>query len=275
MATVFRQRLGGMAVRGGGLLIRVRTAALAATLLGGLLLSGCATNSYAGISFASGAADVGLQALARRAKAGDKHAQLELGIRYEEGRGVPIDLGRAKTLYREAATDSGGTELVYVPASVKRGRAASVPINRGPRIVGLPEAQAKLQGLLGNQIELIGSDWSGGMIEPEKYITLEVNDTRNNEHEIEICGDFSVWLRSRNYLLIDCSLKEIGSLGNSHELTVLVFGAEILPGLWPGDPGQTLFSSQSIKKGKQRLGVVTVPSPRTGQSVFVVITVAR
>jgi TPR repeat protein len=64
------------------------------------LLCACAvSNTYAGIPLAAGAADAELQSLARRAQAGDKQARLELGVRYEEGRGVVRDLERAERLY--------------------------------------------------------------------------------------------------------------------------------------------------------------------------------
>src|SRR5690349_18970327 len=53
--------------------------------------------------------------LAQRAQAGDKQAQLDLGIAFEEGRGVPRDLGKARRLYRLAAADSGGRTWVYSP----------------------------------------------------------------------------------------------------------------------------------------------------------------
>lgn len=47
-------------------------------------LSGCAANSYMGIGLAPGAADPGVQALARQAMAGDKRAQLKLGSLYQQ-----------------------------------------------------------------------------------------------------------------------------------------------------------------------------------------------
>jgi hypothetical protein len=54
----------------------------------------CASSNYMGISLAPGAAPTDVQHLAARAQAGDKQAQLELGERFEEGRGVPTDRGR-------------------------------------------------------------------------------------------------------------------------------------------------------------------------------------
>jgi TPR repeat protein len=69
------------------------------------------------ISFASAAADAELQDLARRARAGDPRAQLDLGIRYEEGIRLPVNRAHARKLYLAAARDSvtgkrGGAEAV-------------------------------------------------------------------------------------------------------------------------------------------------------------------
>ncbi|TPG20950.1 hypothetical protein EAH87_06275 [Sphingomonas koreensis] len=44
---------------------------------------------------------------------GDKNAQLALGIRYEQGDGVPRDLERARHLYARAARNTGTSNLVY------------------------------------------------------------------------------------------------------------------------------------------------------------------
>lgn len=109
-------------------------------------LSACVSSEYMGISLRSGAAESELQALARRARAGDKQAQFELGIRYEEGRGVPIDIRRAKKLYTLAASDSGGTIWVYVPSPGNGAPSRVIPVNKGLRQTGLEEAKSRLQG---------------------------------------------------------------------------------------------------------------------------------
>ena len=113
---------------------------------GALELSGCATNSYVGIPLAPRSADPELQDLARRAQAGDKQAQLELGIRFEEGRGVAADLERAKKLYEAAAGSAGGTLLVYAPGA--NGRPGQwIPMSSGRESAGLPAAYLRLIGL--------------------------------------------------------------------------------------------------------------------------------
>jgi hypothetical protein len=99
-----------------------------------------------GISFAPGAVASNLQDLAWRAQAGDKQAQLDLGIAYEEGFGVPVDLKRAEGLYRMASLDSGGTIYVYQPPVRKGGRSGMVPVDTGPIVKGLGAAKVRLIG---------------------------------------------------------------------------------------------------------------------------------
>ncbi len=131
---------------------RLRAAAAALLLLCvPLLASGCAATGYAGIPLAAGAADPELQSLAQRARAGDKQAQLELGIRYEEGRGVPVDLARARRLYRLAARDSGGTIWVYSPPVGENGRGQVIPLNTGVPQSGLREALLRLDRIEGRR----------------------------------------------------------------------------------------------------------------------------
>lgn len=112
-----------------------------------LLLSGCAGSSYMGIPLTAGKADPVIQDLALRARHGDKQAQLELGSRFEEGRGVAADFSRAKLLYRQAASDSGGTLWVYLPSPGNGVKAQVAPIDRGLRRQGLDEARRRLNAL--------------------------------------------------------------------------------------------------------------------------------
>lgn len=119
---------------------------------GALALGGCATGSYAGVPLAPGAAQADVQQLARRARSGDKQAQLELGIRYEEGRGVAADLERAKMLYQAAAGSSGGTHLAYSPGS-RGGPGQWIPISSGRTSPGLPEAYLRLLALDRKRVE--------------------------------------------------------------------------------------------------------------------------
>ena len=114
----------------------------------GTAVGACTASSYLGIPLRLGAADIDLQELTRRARLGDKHSQLELGIRFEEGRGVPVDLSRAEQLYRLAARRTGGTQLIFVPAATDGGRAAVRPMSKGRSVEGLLEAQVRLERII-------------------------------------------------------------------------------------------------------------------------------
>jgi hypothetical protein len=106
-----------------------------------------------GIPLASGAADPELQALARRAQSGDKQAQLELGIRYEEGRGVRTDYELAERLYRTASGPSGPA-FVYAPPARRgeAGRVLQMPGSSIPSSVAA-EAEARIHRLARGAIE--------------------------------------------------------------------------------------------------------------------------
>jgi hypothetical protein len=111
-------------------------------------LTGCAApSSYMGISLNSNATDIAIQQQAQLALSGDKQAQLDLGIRFEEGLGVERDLRKAKKLYLSAASDSGGTIWVYSPP-VRNGTSGRViPVASEPLKRGLQEAKLRLATL--------------------------------------------------------------------------------------------------------------------------------
>jgi TPR repeat protein len=112
-----------------------------------LLLAACTTQSYMGISLVPGQASAEVQELAQRAQAGDKQAQLDLGIRYEEGNGVPRRVDYARRLYKAAAQTSGGTQLLYLPAGPDTS-ASATPVYLGPIRPGIAEAKQRLSNLL-------------------------------------------------------------------------------------------------------------------------------
>jgi len=91
-------------------------------------------------------ADMPLPQLASAAQGGNKEAQLELGIRFEEGRGVAPDMGKARKLYAKAASDSGGTIWVYSPPVGNGTKGRTIPVNMGPKRMGLAEAKLRLEG---------------------------------------------------------------------------------------------------------------------------------
>lgn len=110
------------------------------------LLSGCAATQFGGVSLAPGAAEPEVQRLAARARDGDKRALFELGLRYEEGRGVPRDLERAERLYAEAAASRPDyAHIREVPVS-QHGVSGVRRVQTGV-IPGLAEARLRLQAL--------------------------------------------------------------------------------------------------------------------------------
>ena len=96
-----------------------------------------------------------LSSLAGLASTGSKHAQLELGIRFEEGIGMIPDLKKAHKLYGLAASNSGGTIWVYSPPVGNGTTGRVIPINTGPVRPGLPEAKRRLEELRANYPELL------------------------------------------------------------------------------------------------------------------------
>ena len=112
-----------------------------------LLLAACASQSYMGISLVPGQASANVQELALRAQTGDKQAQLDLGIRYEEGNGVPRRVDYARRLYKAAAQTSGGTQMLYLPAGPDTS-ASATPVYLGPIRPGIAEAKQRLSKLL-------------------------------------------------------------------------------------------------------------------------------
>ncbi|HEX8643195.1 MAG TPA: hypothetical protein VF702_04700 [Allosphingosinicella sp.] len=112
-------------------------------------VAACSTGAdrYQGISLAADNPDAELRGLARRASEGDKHAQLALGIRFETGDGVPLDLRRAERLYRKAAATTGDVRAVYFPSVRPKTQGKVLPSWFRPPQAGLPAAQARLEAL--------------------------------------------------------------------------------------------------------------------------------
>lgn len=107
-----------------------------------LLLSGCAhREACSAIADYSSASP---SELACQASAGNKVAQLELGIRYENGIGVSRDFAKAERLYARAARSDRSGRYVYSPpvGNEKYGRV--IPIGQSTNSPGLPEARERL-----------------------------------------------------------------------------------------------------------------------------------
>jgi TPR repeat protein len=119
-------------------------ASQAVPLLASLALGACAApSSYMGISLEPGAAASDLQDLARRAQAGDKQAQLDLGITYEEGRGVGVDLKRAERLFRIAARPSHQRLIAVLPMANGAGPSV-LAVPSSETVYGLEQAGVRL-----------------------------------------------------------------------------------------------------------------------------------
>lgn len=98
-------------------------------------LSGCVTTKPCPMG--------GFDALTCQAERGDKSAQLRLGIAYETGDGVPLDLAHAAGLYRAAAAPVSGATFIYSPP-VGKAPGQVIPIRTGADQPGLAEAQYRL-----------------------------------------------------------------------------------------------------------------------------------
>jgi TPR repeat protein len=124
-------------------------AAFAATLIIGCGIgpAACASGYATAIPAASSFADPHLRQLARSARAGDKDAQLALGIRFEAGLGVARDLDRAVTLYRLAAGDDARFTYIHSPAAGRGQQGQFLALRRAPEL-GLLEAKQRLSRLL-------------------------------------------------------------------------------------------------------------------------------
>jgi len=120
-----------------------------------LLFEGCATADYAGIPLQPGRADPEVQEIARLARAGDKQAQFDLGKRFETGDGVAQNREQAITLFRQAASSSGGIlRICSPPVGSTPGR--TNPINQGTLVPGFPETRGR------RLMSIIGGEAPGG-----------------------------------------------------------------------------------------------------------------
>ncbi|MEM6475661.1 MAG: SEL1-like repeat protein [Pseudomonadota bacterium] len=84
-----------------------------------------------------------LNSLALASFSGNKHAQLELGRRFETGRGVERDLVKAAKLYKQASRTSGGPLHTCVWDEYQK-RCNPLTIDL-PYVYGLPEARRHLE----------------------------------------------------------------------------------------------------------------------------------
>lgn len=117
---------------------------LSALFAAALLLSGCASQQYMGVSLKPGGADPAVQALAARASIGDKQAQFQLGLAFENGLGLERNCRKAKALFRESGRDKTKSMYLYSPSIGGGTSSRVIAIDYGRASEGLPEARVKL-----------------------------------------------------------------------------------------------------------------------------------
>jgi TPR repeat protein len=124
-----------------------------------VLLAGCASQQLPCASYPSAVSELAtvdpvqntkipdansIAALACHANQGDKHAQLALGKRYEQGLGVAVDLKQAARYYARAAQTTQQNIYVYSPPVGNETYGRTIGLPAGPSIPGLAEAQLLL-----------------------------------------------------------------------------------------------------------------------------------
>lgn len=119
--------------------------ALSTLMAAALMISGCACHSYMGVSLKPGSAEPAVQALAARASAGEKQAQLDLGIRFLNGQGIAADERRACDLFRLSASDTRGPLWIYTPSPGGGAPAHVLPVQNATPTAGLASARAWLE----------------------------------------------------------------------------------------------------------------------------------
>lgn len=113
---------------------------LSALMAAALLTSGCASQSYMGVSLKPGGS---FQAMAVKAQSGDKQAQYTLATWLEDST-EPNGLKKAIKLYQIAATPRGGSQLMFTPGP--SGVTTSV-VSSGPKIEAHVLAKERLSVL--------------------------------------------------------------------------------------------------------------------------------
>ena len=113
---------------------------LSALLAAALLMSGCASQQYMGVSLKPGGS---FQAMAVKAQSGDKQAQYTLATWLEDST-EPNGLKNAIKLYQIAATPRGGSQLMFTPGP--SGVTTSV-VSSGPKIEAHVLAKERLSVL--------------------------------------------------------------------------------------------------------------------------------
>ncbi len=112
----------------------------------GAVVRDSVVRSYMGVPFDASSTSPEVSKLARRAVSGDKQAQFDLGLAFEEGHDVERDIKKARKLYQLAAGDTCGALTIYQPGvGTAPGKVVQLP--PPSCIKGLEIAKAKLAEL--------------------------------------------------------------------------------------------------------------------------------
>jgi len=109
-------------------------------------LAGCAHGRVCG-AIGQPYSSASLAQLECSASTGDRFAQLELGIRYEEGAGVARNLDRAERLYARAARTERRQRYVYSPPVGRERHGRLITLGTESGSPGLSEARDRLRAL--------------------------------------------------------------------------------------------------------------------------------
>ena len=112
---------------GGYLLFALRECALASLFFASLPLISCSAHSGRDLVSGETRQVAAVDALSKRAASGDRGAQYELAVRFEEGRGVPVNTRKAIELYTLSLT-AGEARLIYLPSAGGQSKSSVLPV---------------------------------------------------------------------------------------------------------------------------------------------------
>jgi TPR repeat protein len=131
---------------GGCLLFALRECALASVFFASVPLMSCSAHSGRDLVPGEAGRVAAVDALSKRSASGDRGAQYELAVRFEEGRGVPVDTRRAIALYTLFLT-AGETRLIYLPSAGGQSKSSVLPVQDVQFLRHSKDAQRRLARL--------------------------------------------------------------------------------------------------------------------------------
>ena len=210
---------------------------LSALLAAALLMGGCASQQYMGVSLKPGGADPAVQALAARASIGDKQAQYELGRWFEDSTDAD-GLKKAIKLYQIAATPRGGSRMMYTPGP--SGVTTSV-VSSGQYVGGLFEASQRLEAIAVEQNRSKRSDNATELrlseAPYEKYVREKIAETArpNSISDLSYEGKFLSLLNIKKLVSSEWFNSPIVSGDTRTDSGLCNIFEDMLSRAWPGD----------------------------------------